>query len=203
MSKKKKSKKSRLRENLESILYALLIAVFVRAFIVQAYRIPSGSMIPTLLVGDHILVNRLSYGLRIPYTKKKFFVRHPKRGDIVVFVFPLDRSKDFVKRVIAVGGEELEIRGKDIYINGRKIKDPWGHYTTGISDKVRVGPVRIPKGYLFVMGDNRDNSYDSRFWGYVDERDVKGKPMFIYFSWDKDADLLHKIRWRRIGKWVR
>ncbi len=200
----KEKKKSKLRENVESILYALIIAIFVRAFIVQAYKIPSGSMIPTLLVGDYILVNRLAYGLRIPYTKLKFFeYRKPKRGDIVVFVFPKDRSKDFIKRVIAVGGETLEIKGRRIFINGKEIDDPWGRYTTGLSEGIHIGPVRIPKGYLFVMGDNRDNSFDSRFWGLVDERDVKGKPMFIYFSWDSNADILHKIRWRRIGKWVR
>ncbi len=196
-------KKSKLRENLESILYALVIALFIRAFIVQAYKIPSESMEPTLLVGDYILVNRLAYGLRIPYTKIKLFELHkPKRGDIVVFVFPLDRSKDFIKRVIAVGGETVEVKGEEIYINGHKIKDPWGHYTTGFSKRIHYGPVKVPEGYLFVMGDNRDNSYDSRFWGFVDERDVKGKPMFIYFSWDSKADLLHKIRWYRIGKWV-
>ncbi len=198
-----RGKKSKLRENVESVIYALVIAVFVRAFFVQAYKIPSGSMIPTLLIGDHILVNRLAYGLRIPYTKKKFFPRHPKRGDIVVFVFPLDRSKDFIKRVIAVGGETVEVKGEDIYINGKRIRDPWGHYYTGMSKEIHFGPTKVPKGYIFVMGDNRDNSYDSRFWGFVDERDVKGKPMFIYFSWDSKADLLHKVRWSRIGRWVR
>ncbi|GBD04012.1 Signal peptidase I T [bacterium HR19] len=180
----------------KDILIALLIALFVRTFAVQAYKIPSGSMIPTLLVGDYILVNRLEYGIRIPY--KGYIVRwgEIKRGDIVVFVYPEDPSKDFIKRVIALPGEEIEIRKKKIYINGKEIEDPWGFFSDNYFGPPRddFGPFKVPEGHVFVMGDNRDESNDSRFWGPVPIENIKGKAFLIYFSWDSSAKTIRKER---------
>jgi len=194
-----------IKEYLEPIVIAVFIALFIRAFIVQAFKIPSSSMEPTLLVGDHLLVNKFIYGIRIPYTDIKLFqYTKPGRGDIIVFIFPKDRSKDFIKRVIATEGEKVAIVHNKIYINDRLIDDPWGHFTmlrTSIED---YGPVRVPESSLFVMGDNRDNSQDSRFWGFVKLNEVKGKALIIYFSWDSNAkDFLNTVRWARFGKLIR
>jgi signal peptidase I len=186
-----------------------LIALFIRTFVVQAFKIPSGSMEPTLLVGDYILVNKFIYGIRIPYTDIKFFqFKKPQRGDVIVFIFPLDPSKDFIKRVIGTEGEKVEIIDKKLYINDRLIEDPWGHFrTTGMIGYVQpmenFGPVVVPRDSLFVLGDNRDNSEDSRFWGFLRVNAVLGKAFLIYFSWDWNAEnLFHKVRWSRIGKLI-
>jgi signal peptidase I len=195
--------KSTFREYAEAIGMALLLALFIRTFIVQAFKIPSGSMIPTLQIGDHILVNKLSYGIRIPFWEHYLvdFTR-PHRGDVVVFIFPEDRTKDFIKRVIAVGGDTVEIRGKKIYINGRQIEDPHAHFegddpqTAGLPSRDDFGPRTVPETHIFVMGDNRDRSYDSRFWGFVNLDDVRGKAFLIYWSWD-GAD--RWVRWERLG----
>ena len=203
-------KKRFIKEYLEPIIIAVLIALVVRAFIVQAFKIPSSSMEPTLLVGDHILVNKFIYGIRIPYTNIKFFqYRKPKRGDIIVFVFPKDRRKDFIKRVIGTEGEKVEILRNKIYINDKLIDDPWGQYNEKsnwiryLQPMERYGPEIVPQDSLFVLGDNRDNSQDSRFWGFVNINAVKGKAFIMYFSLDWDAqDLLHKIRWVRLGKLI-
>ena len=199
-----------IKEYLEPILIAVLIALFVRTFVVQAFKIPSSSMEPTLLVGDYLLVNKFIYGIRIPYTEMKFFqFEKPKRGDVIVFVFPLDPSKDFIKRVIGTEGEKVEIIHNKIYINDRLIDDPWGRfkregpewYLQGVE---KFGPVVVPKHSLFVLGDNRDNSQDSRFWGFLDVNAVKGKAFILYFSWDHNAEnLLDEVRWSRIGKLIR
>ncbi len=198
-------KKRFVKEYLEPIVIAVLIALFIRAFIVQAFKIPSSSMEPTLLVGDHLLVNKFIYGIRIPYTDIKFFqYKKPQRGDIIVFIFPKDRRKDFIKRVIGTEGERVEIIHNKIYINNKLIEDPWGHFTMPRSSIEDYGPVKVPEDSLFVMGDNRDNSQDSRFWGFVKNNEVKGKAFIIYFSWDSNAqDLLNKIRWTRFGKLIR
>jgi signal peptidase I len=198
------------KEYLEPILIAVLIALFIRAFVVQAFRIPSGSMEPTLLVGDYLLVNKFIYGVRIPYTEIKFFqFKKPQRGDVIVFIFPLDPSKDFIKRVIGTEGEKVEIIHNNIYINDRLIDDPWGHFVTDgfprsyLQRMENFGPVVVPKDSLFVLGDNRDNSDDSRFWGFFNVNAVLGKAFIIYFSWDWNArHLLDKVRWARIGKWI-
>src|SRR5574342_516731 len=198
------------KEYLQPILIALLIALFIRAFVVQAFKIPSGSMEPTLLVGDYLLVNKFIYGLRIPYTDAKFFqFKKPRRGDIIVFIFPLDPSKDFIKRVIGTEGEKVEIIHNKIYINDRLIDDPWGHFAADdfpssfLQRMENFGPVVVPKESLFVLGDNRDNSEDSRFWGFLNVNAVLGKAFIIYFSWDWNAEhLLDKIRWSRIGKLI-
>jgi len=203
-------KKKFVKEYIEPIVIAVLIALFIRTFIVQAFKIPSSSMEPTLLVGDHILVSKFIYGAKIPLTDIKLFkFKNPKRGDIIVFVYPKDRSKDFIKRVIGSEGEKVEIIRNKIYINDKLINDPWGHYDEK-SDWIRslqsvekFGPVIVPKDSLFVLGDNRDNSQDSRFWGFVNIHAVKGKAFIIYFSWDRHAQsLLGKIRWMRFGKWI-
>jgi signal peptidase I len=171
---------------IRDIFIALVLAVFIRTFAVQAYKIPSGSMIPTLLVGDYILVNRLAYGLRIPYYKYVFRWGEIKRGDVIVFVFPEDPSKDFIKRVIALPGETIEIKRKKIYIDGREIEDKWGFFSDDYVGPPRddFGPFQVPPEHVFVMGDNRDESNDSRFWGPVNIQNIKGKAFVIYFSWD-------------------
>jgi signal peptidase I len=195
--------KSTFREYAEAIGMALLLALFIRTFIVQAFKIPSGSMIPTLQIGDHILVNKLSYGIRIPFWEHYLVdFGRPHRGDVVVFIFPEDRTKDFIKRVIGVGGDTVEIRGKKIYINGKQIEDPHAHFegddpqTAGIASRDDFGPKTVPENHIFVMGDNRDRSYDSRFWGFVNLDDVRGKAFVIYWSWD-GAD--RWVRWERLG----
>jgi signal peptidase I len=197
-------KKRIIKEYIEPIVIAVLIALFIRAFIVQAFKIPSSSMEPTLLVGDHLLVNKFIYGVRIPYTNIKFFqYKKPKRGDIIVFIFPKDRSKDFIKRVIGTEGEKVAIIHNKIYINDKMIDDLWGHFTITRPSIEEYGPVKVPEGFLFVMGDNRDNSQDSRFWGFVNINEVKGKAFIVYFSWDSNAQkLLNMIRWTRFGKLI-
>jgi signal peptidase I len=204
------NKKKFLKEYVEPIAMAVLIALFIRAFVVQAFKIPSSSMEPTLQVGDYILVNKFIYGIRIPYTNTKFFeFRKPQRGDIIVFIYPKDTSKDFIKRVIGTEGEKVEIRENKILINDQVIEDPWGHFEKSDWMKMlqsidRFGPVVVPKNSLFVMGDNRDNSQDSRYWGFVNDNAVKGKAFIIYFSWNSGApDLLDKVRWARLGSLIR
>jgi len=208
-------KKRIIKEYIEPIVIAVLIALFIRAFIVQAFKIPSSSMEPTLLVGDHLLVYKFIYGIRIPYSdkvfgeSKKFYEwKKPKRGDVIVFIYPKDRSKDFIKRVIGTEGDKIDIIGNKIYINDKMIDDLWGHYEKkndwirNLSGMGRFEHIdKVPKGHLFVLGDNRDNSQDSRFWGFVNISDVKGKAFIVYFSWDSNAqNLLNKIRWTRFGK---
>jgi len=198
-----KKGKSVVREYLEAIGIALIAALFIRTFIVQAFKIPSGSMLPTLQIGDHILVNKLAYGIRVPFMER-YTARFgkPTSGDVVVFVYPVDRSKDFIKRVVAVEGDQVEIQNKKVIINGKSIEDSHAYFKDGNSTRGGVhlrdnyGPKTVPKGHIFVMGDNRDRSYDSRFWGYVDLKDVKGKAFVVYWSWD---GMDRWVRWERIG----
>jgi signal peptidase I len=203
-------KKKLVKEYLEPIVIAVLIALFIRAFVVQAFKIPSSSMEPTLLVGDYLLVNKFIYGIRIPYTDIKFFqYKKPERGDVIVFIYPKDPSKDFIKRVIGTEGEKVEIIQNKIFINDRVIDDPWGHFqTAGLPEYYlqaieNFGPVVVPKDSLFVLGDNRDNSQDGRFWGFLQVNAVLGKAFILYFSWDRNTEnLLHIVRWSRIGKLI-
>jgi len=201
-------KKKFFKEYLEPIIIVGLIALFIRAFVVQAFKIPSSSMEPTLLVGDYILVNKFIYGFRIPYTDTRYFqFKKPQRGDVIVFIFPLDPSKDFIKRVIGTEGEKVEIIHNKIYINERVIDDPWGHFEKrGFEDLQSMGnfgPVVVPKDSLFVLGDNRYNSEDSRFWGFLHVSAVLGKAFIFYFSWDRNAEnLFDMVRWSRIGKMI-
>jgi signal peptidase I len=204
-------KKKIIKEYLEPIAVAILIALFIRTFVVQAFKIPSSSMEPTLQVGDHLLVNKFIYGIKFPFIETKYFqFKKPQRGDIIVFIYPKDRSKDFIKRVVGTEGEKIEIVHNKIYVNNQLINDPWGHYdersasTKYLQPMERFGPVMVPLNSVFVLGDNRDNSQDSRFWGFVNGNEVKGKALIIYFSWDRYAqNLLGKVRWARFGKLIR
>ncbi len=196
-------KKSALRENIEAIVVAVILALFIRTFIVQAFKIPSGSMKETLQIGDHILVNKFIYGVKIPFLRTTIIeVKNPKRNDIVVFKFPEDPGKDFIKRVIGVAGDVVEHRDKKVYVNNEPVDDVFGMYTDphifpgSYQPRDNFGPVTVPPDSLFVMGDNRDHSYDSRWWGYVNLKAVQGKAFMIYWSWDKDN---FGVRWDRIG----
>jgi signal peptidase I len=197
-------KKSRLRENVEAVLVAILLALFIRTFVIQAFKIPSGSMMQTLQIGDHILVNKFVYGIKIPYMRKTIIpVKQPERGDIIVFKFPVDPEKDFIKRVIGVGGDVVEGRDKKIYINHKPLDDSYSIRTDpnilppSVQKRDNFGPITVPQNYLFVMGDNRDQSFDSRFWGFVDLKVVSGKAFLIYWSWDQEN---FGVRWNRLGR---
>jgi signal peptidase I len=167
--------KSVLREYAEALIIAILLALVIRAFVVQAFKIPSGSMLPTLQIGDHILVNKFIY-----------YFEPIRRGDVIVFKYPQDESRDFIKRVIGLPGETLEIRGRQVLINGVPLKEPYAVYadrsSSPILERVHVDPFVIPPGKLFMMGDNRDNSMDSRVWGLLDMHKIKGKAFIVYFS---------------------
>ena len=197
-------KKGHLRENIEAILVAVLIALFIRTFVVQAFKIPSGSMKQTLQIGDHILVNKFLYGVKIPYWNKTIIpFKEPRREDVIVFKFPQDPSKDFIKRVIGVAGDVVESRDKQLYVNHKPVNQAFGvhsdpHIISGnIRPRDNFGPITVPENSLFVMGDNRDESFDSRFWGFVDLKAVNGKAFIIYWSWDK---LNFGVRWNRLGR---
>ncbi len=202
--KKIKPKKSSLRENIEAIILAIILALFVRTFIIQAFKIPSGSMKNTLQIGDHILVNKFIYGVKLPFTMTTIIpYKKPQRGDIVVFKFKEDPKKDFIKRTIGVPGDVIEIKNKEIHVNKKRLEQDYAIYTDlhiipkAMQPRDNFGPVTVPEDSIFVMGDNRDHSYDSRFWGFVDLKDVKGKAFIIYWSWDNDN---FGVRWGRIGK---
>ena len=209
-----KSEKSVVREYAEAILVAIILALFIRSFVVQAFKIPSGSMLPTLQIGDHLLVNKFIYGVKIPMVGTVLIPwKSPARNDIVVFKFPEDRSIDYIKRVVAVAGDTVELKNKQLYINGEAVNSPNAHFTSNTIMKAsagprdNMGPVKVPEGRIFVMGDNRDNSYDSRFWGFVDLKDVLGKAFVLYWSWNLEeplmsVDRLTSIRWSRIGDMV-
>ena len=197
--------KSSVRDWAEALIVAFVIAMIIRAFVLQAYRIPSSSMEDTLLKGDHILATKYNYGLTMPFTTYKFLGmdRVPNRGDIIIFTFPGNHAMDFVKRVIGVPGDTIEVREKNVYINGKPYKQSFEKHTdpfilTQGQGMVRdnFGPVKVDPGNCFVMGDNRDQSYDSRFWGFVPIQNIKGKAFIIYFSWDSSR---HWIRFSRIG----
>ncbi|MDJ0666290.1 MAG: signal peptidase I [Desulfobacterales bacterium] len=193
--------KSRLRENVEAILLAVLLALFIRTFIVQAFKIPSGSMEDTLLIGDHILVSKFIYGIRMPFSNATVVpIGEPKRGDIVVFKFPQDPKMDFIKRVVGIPGDVVECRNKVVYVNGRPEDNNHAVHKDAfiIHGNVRdnFGPINVPEDSLFVMGDNRDRSNDSRYWKFVKYSQLRGKAFMIYWSWDKED---FAVRWRRIG----
>ncbi len=231
---------------------AVLIAFVIRSFIVEPFKIPSSSMVPTLVIGDHIFVNKFIYGLRIPLTKIRFFqFKTPERGDVIVFLYPDDESKDYIKRVVGLPGDKLRFEGTNVYVNGEKmphetvvlgktddkrvlkvVSGDWGKKLpyvpgwqnleifkeeTGKADHlvqyerdlyyrplgsfagVHHGEITVPEGKYFVMGDNRDNSADSREWGFVPHENLKGKAMFVWLSLDNDHGWL---RWKRFGSGI-
>ncbi len=216
----------------KDIVFVLVAVFLIRAFVIKAYRIPTGSMEQTLLVGDHLFACTFLYGLHIPFTNKKIFeIRKPKRGDIIVFRFPYER-KDFVKRCIAIEGDIVEIRNKQTYVNNRLLYEPYVcNGDPGIYEKLIIpgnsyqkawergefrnvggmardnfGPIKVPPNHLFMMGDNRDYSFDSRFWGPLEKKWIRAKVLIVHFSWNPKPPLykmLHKIwkkvRWKRIG----
>ncbi len=200
--------KSVARDWIEALTVAFVIAMIIRAFVLQAYRIPSSSMEDTLLKGDHILATKYNYGMTVPFTTRKVWGadKVPNRGEIVIFTFPGNHAMDFVKRVIGLPGDTVEVREKNVYINGQPFEIPYEKHTdpfilTQGQGMVRdnFGPVKVDPGTCFVMGDNRDQSYDSRFWGFVPVQNIKGKAFIIYFSWDSSK---HWIRFNRIGHLV-
>lgn len=226
-------KKSLLREYGEALVIAFILALIIKFFLIQAFSIPSGSMENTLLIGDYLLVNKLSYGIRNPLDNKVLIpLGKPQRGDIVVFIYPKDPTKDYIKRVIGLPGDKVQIINKKVYINDKLFETPQAHFADNFiiptpsspieSARDNFGPVMVPANSYFVMGDNRDRSYDSRFWGFVPMDNLKGKAMIIYFSWEgphgdsflealaggmKGLVANHswdthqfRIRWNRLGK---
>jgi signal peptidase I len=199
-------RKSTIREYIEAILIALLLALFIRTFVVQAFKIPSGSMLNTLLIGDHILVNKFIYGIKDPFSGNTWIpVKKPGRGDVVVFKYPLNPSQDYIKRVIGTEGDQIEIKNKKVYVNGEPQDDSYAIFLdskiipAGEQGRDNMELKTVPANSLFVMGDNRDNSYDSRFWNFVDLKAVKGKAFIFYWSWDKKD---FSVRWNRIGNLI-
>lgn len=181
----KEQVKSQIREWTESIVIAVILALIIRAFIVQAFKIPSGSMIPTFQIGDRIFVSKFLYGARIPFTDIRLpAVRQPKRGDIIVFVSPEPPKKDFVKRLIATGGEKVEIKDGAIYVNGRPCEEPSikSVYYYNRGDYGAEGQIiDVPKDSYYALGDNSASSRDSRYWGFVPKKNLIGKVIMIYW----------------------
>ncbi len=216
------SAKSIIREYAEAIVVAMLLAFAIRVFVVQAFKIPSGSMIPTLLIGDHILVSKLSYGLQWPtdcklqpafppvncYASSTIVAfGKPQRGDVIVFRFPEDEEKDFIKRIVGGPGDTVQVRNKVVFVNGEPLDDKTftqridpGIIDSTVNPRDNFGPVTVPEGSYFVMGDNRDQSLDSRFWGYVREEKIRGKAFRIYWSWSGQGNWIEWVRWERFGK---
>jgi signal peptidase I len=198
-------KKPLAREYAESIIIAVILALIIRAVVVQAFKIPSGSMEDTLLIGDHLLVNKFIYGPMIPFTEKRLFkIRDPRQGDIIVFEYPEDPSKDFIKRIVGVPGDTIQGIDKKVYVNGRLYQNPHEvHKEQDIIPKEQnprdtFGPIKVPDDSYFVMGDNRDRSYDSRFWGTVKKEKIKGLAFIKYWSWDG-----WRVRWSSIGRLIK
>ena len=192
---RKVREKSVIRQYTEAFLIAILLAVVIRTFVVQAFKIPSGSMLPTLQIGDHLLVNKFLY-----------WFTDPQRGDVIVFRFPQDEGRDFIKRVIALPGDKVEVRGKRVYVNDKPVQESYAvHLDSSMqenphSPRDNFAPVQAPSGQLFMMGDNRDYSMDSRFWGFLEIKKIKGKAFIIYWSWDRER---FRPRWGRIGMVIR
>jgi signal peptidase I len=191
-------RKSTVREYFESIVIAVILALFVRTWVVQAFKIPTGSMENNLLIGDHLLVNKFVFGpTASPLDRTLLPVRDIHRGDVIVFKYPEEPERDFIKRVIGLPGDTVELRSKKVYINGQALNEPYVHFLTPASEgaevtsmdvRERYGPVTVPPDQYFVMGDNRDNSQDSRYWGFLPRSYVKGRAMMIYWSYESDRD---------------
>jgi signal peptidase I len=200
-SKSKRTKKSVLREYTEIIVLAVALALFARTFFIQAFRIPSESMERTLLVGDFLFANKLIYGPKIPFLNVRLpGVRNPQPGDIIIFKYPGDRQTDYIKRCIAVAGQTVELKGANLYVEGVLQDESFSQYKDIPGYNRQYGPYTVPEGHIFMMGDNRDNSADSRAWGPLPLDLVIGKAMFIYFSWNPSN---HGVRFSRIGDIIR
>jgi len=204
-------KKSVPREYFESLVIAVILALFVRTWVFQAFKIPTGSMENNLLIGDHLIVNKMIFPPTMTGLERAVLPRRDiRRGDVIVFKYPEDPERDFIKRVIGLPGERLELRRKKIYINDKPIEEPYVRFLepppaedAARSDDLRAwyGPVTVPEHQYFMMGDNRDNSQDSRYWGFLPETYIKGKALFIYFSFEENGSLTNMftdIRWSRM-----
>jgi signal peptidase I len=210
-------KKSVFREYFESLVIAVVLALFVRTFVFQAFKIPTGSMENNLLIGDHLIVNKMVFAPTASAVERAILPgRDIVRGDVVVFKYPQEPERDFIKRVIGLPGDKLEVRRKQVYINDAAIDEPYVQHTMALTPEGSVpvgdrrredyGPVTVPDGQYFMMGDNRDNSEDSRYWGFLPKHYVKGQALFIYFSFDDRESLTHLfsgIRWGRLLNVVR
>ena len=201
-----KVRESGWRETIKIVVHALILAMIVRIFFYQPFNIPSGSMKQTLLVGDYLFVSKLAYGYSrysfpwgIVPISGRIFGAEPKRGDVVVFKLPRDNSTDFIKRVIGLPGETLEVRQKKVYINGKPLDEPYTHFLTAPAGSAfheetsfdvrdQYGPVTIPPDHYFMMGDNRDNSQDSRYWGFLPRENIKGRALLIYWSYEAERE---------------
>ncbi len=207
-------KKSVAREYFESLVVAFILALFIRTFVVQAFKIPTGSMEPNLLIGDHLLVNKFIYAPSSGGAWEALCPERPiRRGDIVVFKYPEDPSRDFIKRVIGLPGETVEVRDKTVYVDGRPLVEPYAHFIEpppgrvdsefgygSERDRGRWGPQTVPPAQLFVMGDNRDNSKDSRYWGFLPTDQVKGRALMVYWSYEATRE---EYRRAGIGAWIK
>ena len=214
--KAEKPQKTVVREYAEALIIALILALMIRTFIIQAFKIPTGSMEPTLLVGDHLLVSKFSYSIHVPnevpftsiqlFPDYHFFSSVPERGNIVVFKFPLEPDKDFIKRVVGLPGETIQVIRQRVYIDDKLLKEPYAHHSQPSSPnsgtRDNMAPLRIPEGHIFVMGDNRENSSDSRVWGTLDLKNLRGKAQWIYWSWDSKNNSWWKVRNDRLGSSV-
>ena len=194
-------KKSTVREYFESIVIAVILALFIRTFVVQAFKIPTGSMEENLLIGDHLLVNKFVFGPAESSLERTLLpITTIKRGDVIVFKYPEEPERDFIKRVIGLPGETLEVREKKVYVDGRQLQEPYAHYLqpaaspsefqelTSFDVRDRYGPVTVPANQYFVMGDNRDNSQDSRYWGFLPRANIKGRALVIYWSYQAERE---------------
>jgi signal peptidase I len=207
-------KKSTIREYFESICIAVILALFVRTFVVQAFKIPTGSMENNLLIGDHLLVNKFVFAPTMSSLERMLLPIDPvRRGDILVFKYPQDPERDFIKRVIGLPGETVEVRNKKVFINGKPLDEPYVHFMFPPEErapgdvnfdnlKADYGPVTVPDRHYFMMGDNRDNSEDSRYWGFMPADYIKGKALFVYFSFTdpegRDSGGSFGVRWGRL-----
>ena len=198
-----------VKEYVQAIVMAFILAMIIRAFLIQSFFIPSGSMLNTLLIGDHLLVSRIVYGVTVPFTNTVLLrFAEPGRGDVVVFRNPMNPADDdFIKRIVGTPGDRIEIRDKVVYVNGEKLDEPYVRHT---DPDIRPGrrdnlaQFTVPQDSYFCMGDNRDESYDSRFWGFVPRNTIRGKAWIIYGSWPEfSLDGLTRIRWERTGNLVR
>lgn len=207
------SNKPWYREWSEALIIAVVLALIIRTFVFQAFKIPSGSMLDTLLIGDHLLVNKFIYGTRLPFSDDRYLtLRSPQRGDVIVFEFPEDEGKsyfqrrDFIKRLIGMPGDVVEIRAKQVFVNGELLQFDQEIYRDSqvlpavAGPRDYMAPFKVPENQYFVLGDNRDFSYDGRFWGFVDDSKIKGLAFIKYWSWDAQASLPDKIRFNRIGR---